>query len=342
MYFAMAGLLLGGVALVLDLGNRLFGSYVRSLTGTTSRVLLVVVLPCLLATPALICAVNPDSTWARYLLWAFGVLGVLIFFHFLFPCGWGIRKSRDSVLTESDAPLAPGVTFHDAVIRALAVPEGLEELRFLLLSDLHCNSARHLALIRECVDNLRDPEPDFVFVLGDFGEKKSLLPAVIEALGRLPGRLGRFSVRGNHDFEGGRDGLVKQLLAEHAIRLLANEVEYVPEVGVSIVGLELPWNKAPLPSVDSPGFVIGLSHTPDNLPALAELGVRVAFAGHTHGGMARLPLVGPLLVPSKYGRLLRGGWFRCGGSVMYVTRGLGYLPGRLGGTGEVLRVVAHR
>ena len=50
---ACGGLLLGELAILLDLGNRLFGSYTRTPIGSSARILLLVVLLLLLASPLL-------------------------------------------------------------------------------------------------------------------------------------------------------------------------------------------------------------------------------------------------------------------------------------------------
>ncbi len=56
----------------------------------------------------------------------------------------------------------------------------------------------------------------------------------------------------------------------------------------------------------------------------------LAFAGHTHGGQVRLPLVGPLWLPPGSGRFVEG-WYEEAGTKMYVSRGVGtsVLPVRL-------------
>ena len=85
---------------------------------------------------------------------------------------------------------------------------------------------------------------------------------------------------------------------------------------------------------------IVLSHTPDQFYRLASWGVELVLAGHTHGGQYRLPLVGPVLMPSVYGRRFDRGFFRRGRTVMSVSQGVGAEhPLRIGCTPEVTRFV---
>ena len=66
-----------------------------------------------------------------------------------------------------------------------------------------------------------------------------------------------------------------------------------------------------------------LSHTPDNIYEVAERGATALFAGHTHGGQFRLPLLGPLVVPSRYGRRFEEGHFVVNGTHLFVSAGVG-------------------
>jgi hypothetical protein len=66
-----------------------------------------------------------------------------------------------------------------------------------------------------------------------------------------------------------------------------------------------------------------LTHTPDNLYALCDLGYAAIFAGHYHGGQIRLPGLGALVVPSRYGRRFDRGHFVMNGTHLFVTTGVG-------------------
>jgi len=177
-----------------------------------------------------------------------------------------------------------------------------------------------------------------VFVLGDLGEREDLLPGVVQAVSAIPSRFGTFVVRGNHDCEGWRDQAIQELLARNRITLLASETLPLPGMNVALIGLEHPWCRSPLPRRPDAGLIIGLSHTPDNIHLLRQLGAHVCVAGHTHGGALRLPLIGPLLVASRLGRFLNKGPFRLGDTLLYVTPGIGYFLGSPRNRGEILRL----
>jgi hypothetical protein len=66
-----------------------------------------------------------------------------------------------------------------------------------------------------------------------------------------------------------------------------------------------------------------LTHNPDIVEEVNRVGLDLVLAGHTHGGQVRLPLIGPLVVPSIYGARYACGLFHFGETKMYVNRGLG-------------------
>ena len=51
--------------------------------------------------------------------------------------------------------------------------------------------------------------------------------------------------------------------------------------------------------------------------------LELMLAGHTHGGQAHLPLLGPPYVPSQFGFRFLAGHVRDGNRQLYVSRGIG-------------------
>jgi hypothetical protein len=70
------------------------------------------------------------------------------------------------------------------------------------------------------------------------------------------------------------------------------------------------------------GFRLCLSHTPDNIVWARKNEIDLMLSGHVHGGQIRLPLVGSIFVPSRYGRRYDCGTFDEPPTVMHVSRGL--------------------
>jgi predicted MPP superfamily phosphohydrolase len=342
MALATAGAVLGAATLVLDLGNRLFGSHRRTGAGFTWRLGAVLGSVGLLLAPAGALAWEPGSTVWRVLSGAAGVVGAVAFVHFLLPYRWGIRRVRRDGVQESCRELTPGILLREVSLRIPSLPAGLDGLEVLVISDVHCRSRRKLGLLRECCAALRPRGADLVLLLGDFGGKSELLAETIELLAAIPARLGTFCVLGNHDLEGAREATIRDLLGRHAVHVLPNAWARFPDRGLALVGLETPWRQPPPAPCEARLFAVGLAHTPDNLALLERLNVGLAVAGHTHGGRARLPVVGPVLVPTLYGRFLDRGLFRRGRTLLYVSAGLGYFCPSPRNRGELTRLVLRR
>ena len=81
--------------------------------------------------------------------------------------------------------------------------------------------------------------------------------------------------------------------------------------------------------VRSDHFSIALTHAPymEAIEKLTGLGAQVIFAGHTHGGQVRVPIVGALTtnsdLPNRFARGLSGWEFEGRSSVLSVVAGLG-------------------
>ena len=110
---------------------------------------------------------------------------------------------------------------------------------------------------------------------------------------------------------------------------------------MALGGTSAPWGPAldygAMPEAD---FRILLSHSPDQFPGAASRGVELVLAGHNHGGQVRLPIFGPILMPSRYSRHFDRGFFRAGASnsLLYVSQGVGGKhPIRYGCSPEITR-----
>jgi hypothetical protein len=86
-------------------------------------------------------------------------------------------------------------------------------------------------------------------------------------------------------------------------------------------------------------FRLCLSHTPDNIAWARRAGIDLMLSGHVHGGQIRFPVIGSMLVPSRYGRRYDCGVFAEGPTLLHVSRGLsGEHPLRYGCRPEVTRI----
>ncbi len=330
-------LIVGEYFLFCELSGRVLGTYVRTLPRIVLRNIVVWLTCAVLAVPFLLALTRTDTGTPIWLLLS-TLFSLLIIVQFLFPFRFGIRRIDGATGAPEEAPLAPGVVLRHTAVEVTLPPGSPGALRCLVLSDLHCLWQFNVNKLRAALAALPNEPYDMVFVLGDLGESPKRLPEVMQAIASLRPRYGVFCVRGNHDFEHNRPGLIARLAEENSIVLLSNTAHLVPELGLEIVGLECPWHGSALSARPGTAFAIGLTHTPDNIMAFSRLDVPLALAGHTHGGKIRLPWIGSFPVPSKYTRFLDEGWFQLGNTRLYISPGLRHFPGLLGRPGVLVEL----
>ncbi|WP_343610468.1 metallophosphoesterase [Novosphingobium sp.] len=239
-------------------------------------------------------------------------------------------------------------TMDDPLVRQAQVPlPGLNApLKVLLVSDIHVAGPdmppERLAHI---VGELNRLNPDMVLIAGDFTSDKLISNRHYgneEALAPLAGlhaRLGTVAVLGNHDYYRGAKE-VRATLEHLGIRVLVNEAAHVGPL--TIGGMtDLSSKQARRAETQDamrklgPPYVF-LTHEPDSFPKLpADL--HLMLAGHTHCGQISLPLIGPILTGSEYGRRYACGLVHERDATLIVGAGLGTsdLPFRFGAHSDV-------
>ena len=244
-------------------------------------------------------------------------------------------------------------------LESARLPEAFSGLRIAQLSDLHGavfgrENARLLAAVRGA-------EPDIIALTGDLADEYAPddgLGAFLRALCEIAPV---FYVTGNHEWvmpRAQRRALLALLDACGVVRL-QNEYRLLRRGGESIViaGVDDPNGpldqKTPAQLMrevrDGAGedaYVLMLAHRNDQLPLWAELGADTVLCGHGHGGIIRLPILGPVfgthyeLFPDD-----AEGVYRQGGTAQVVSRGLGQsrrIPFRLMNRPELTLVILER
>lgn len=219
------------------------------------------------------------------------------------------------------------VEFTDLELAIPDLPGAWAGLTVLLVSDLHLHGTPSRAFFERVFAEIEShwPMPDVVCLGGDYVDSDAHREWLGPLLGRLNATEAKFAVLGNHDLDHDPAQL-RLALASAGYNVLGNhwrEVVIRGERGV-VVGHEGPWFRPPPDLSKAPtGFRLCLSHTPDNVYWGVANGIRLMVCGHVHGGQVRIPLIGPIFVPSVYGRRFDGGVYAVDGTVLVAGRGLG-------------------
>jgi predicted MPP superfamily phosphohydrolase len=224
------------------------------------------------------------------------------------------------------------------------LPPECDGLTIVHLTDLHFSRRYGRGFFEAAAELAARREADLVAFTGDLVDDDDCIDWVVPVLSRLRGRLGQFAVLGNHDAHHHPSRVRGELARAGFLDVEGRWVSLdVGGAAVAVGGTSYPWGPEldPAASPDA-ALRLVLSHTPDLFPRLARQGVDLVLAGHNHGGQVRLPLLGPVVMPSLYSRRYDQGFFRRGRSLLYASRGLGAKhPVRYGCPPELTRITLH-
>jgi hypothetical protein len=237
-------------------------------------------------------------------------------------------------------------------VRSPRWPAGRPPLRIAVLTDLHVGSFRNgVDRLEEVVARTNAEKPDLVVVLGDLVIHGVMAGRFVDpetTAARLAGLHapgGVVAVLGNHDWWLGGER-VRAALERAGIRVLENDAIPVAEGARRfwVAGLADLWTRPvsiprALARVPAGEPVLLLTHSPDVFPDVPPR-VALTLAGHTHGGQVALPIVGRLIVPSRYGQRYAQGLVIEDGRALFVSPGIGtsLLPVRFGVPPEISMV----
>jgi len=190
------------------------------------------------------------------------------------------------------------------------------------LSDIHTYGLG--AREREMIRLVESERPDLIVITGDLISHSGSYPGCADVLRKLHAPLGVWVVRGNHEVWWPVQN-ESEFYASAGAHIVVNESRRVSQ-GIWVIGFDDAFAGSPnlekgLAGVPPDEFKIALFHSPAFFDLVAGR-CDLAFAGHTHGGQVRLPLIRPFWLPPSCGSYLEG-WYERDGSRMYVSRGIG-------------------
>jgi len=237
----------------------------------------------------------------------------------------------------------------DVELRDLA--PAFDGYRIVFLTDLHLSAVVPRWWIAKAAATALELRPDLILLGGDYVSHSPHYAAGLAALLRpLAAPDGAFCVLGNHDHYVGAE-VVRHALREAGLVELLNASVLVKRgaatlavAGVGDLRFDAIDFAAALRGV--PGGVprVVLSHDPDVFAFWPpDVRLDLMLSGHTHGGQAHLPVLGPPYVPSQFGFRYLAGAVREGDRQLYVSRGLGVItaPVRWGCPPEITLLVLH-
>lgn len=246
-------------------------------------------------------------------------------------------------------------------VRIKNLPAGLQGLKIVQISDIHCGSFDDREEVARGVRMILDQQPDIIVFTGDLVNNRAdeLLPYQ-DIFGRLKAPLGVYSVLGNHDYghyvKWDQDAdrvadveLLKTYQEQMGWQLLLNEHVAIDHKGsrLNLIGVEN-WSAKPqFPQYGDLGKAcagidwahsdvnILLTHDPSHwkaevVPQFKQ--IDLSLSGHTHGMQFGVRIPGFQWSPVQYVYKEWLGLYQRPDQFLYVNAGYGFLGyrGRLG------------
>jgi predicted MPP superfamily phosphohydrolase len=252
------------------------------------------------------------------------------------------------------------------------LPEALDGLRIVQLSDIHVGDSLPPSEVRRAVSMANRLGAHLAVITGDIlSGRGDPLAACIAELALLKAPLGVWGCNGNHEIYAGAEDETEQLFELHGMRMLRQSAAQIAWNGgtfnligvdyqhdVQLTGSRLPSLRLiqPLVRRDIPNIL--LSHNPNTFYSAAELGIELSLSGHTHGGQVNIEINHSSLNPARFMTRFIAGPYQLpmaahtqgnpakavSWSQLYVNRGLGTLalPARIGAAPEITLLTLRR
>ena len=249
-----------------------------------------------------------------------------------------VRRTRNVVTDLFEYALQPFARWNrqrlvteQVEVRVRNLGPAFDGYRIAFFSDLHLSPLVPVWWLERAVQAALALDADLIAMGGDFMDDDAhFIPRLADILRPLRARDGVVGVLGNHDHYVGAHGVRTQLAKAGVLELFNDSIALVrggDRLQVGGVGdLEndvIDFARVFAGAAPEVPRVV-LSHDPDVLAYWPDaVRLDLMLSGHTHGGQAFLPVIGPPYVPSQFGFRYLGGKYREGPRQLYVSRGVG-------------------
>lgn len=250
-------------------------------------------------------------------------------------------------------------------VKIAGLPESLQGLRIVQISDIHSGSFLYRDPVMAAVDLINAQQPDLVFFTGDLVNNVATeMERFTDIFDKVKSRYGVFSILGNHDYgdyvrwdspEDKAQNMeqLKKIHRQMGWQLLLNEHKIITANGenIAVIGVENYSTHLRFPKygklhqacegIRPSALRLLLSHDPSHWKGqiIKEFpDIDITFSGHTHGMQFGVEIPGFFKwSPIQYVYKEWAGLYTSGKQHLYVNRGLGHLgyPGRVGILPEV-------
>ncbi|MCP4670317.1 MAG: hypothetical protein GY857_03315 [Desulfobacula sp.] len=220
-------------------------------------------------------------------------------------------------------------------IKSEFINKALKGIKIVHLSDLHLS--KFGSTEEKLLNTIEKSNPDLIFLTGDYIKWKGDIQPALNFLSQLRARLGVFAVMGDYDYSNSRTSCLfchekgkTQLTKQHNVIMLRNSSRKlkINDQTIEIAGVDEGYDdlnsfKKDNKIGNSSSLKLVLSHSPLTFDEFSNHDNILMFAGDTHGGQVKIPLLLFKLLGYEKNVKYNYGLFNKDNKSMYVTSGTG-------------------
>lgn len=231
-----------------------------------------------------------------------------------------------------------GLITKEYKIETSEIPESFDGLKVVHFSDLHYLRVTNSNTLKEIVEEINLINPDIVFFTGDLIDKDFKISEkekneLIELLGSINSKYGKYAIIGNHDYVRD-DELLNSMFENSDFILLRNSYDVIYSNNndkIFIGGTDTySYDKSDIDKTmeyftnnEDINYKIILTHEPDYTDTiLSKYDADLILSGHSHNGQINIPYLKKLFLP--YGsKKYYDNYYKINNTDLFVSNGIG-------------------
>lgn len=227
------------------------------------------------------------------------------------------------------------INSHGFKVNEIALYEDISDkyngLKIVQISDIYYGNTVNKDELKRIIKNINLIKPDIVFFTGDLMYKDNKDSTdIANILSKINTNLGKYYITGDNDYN---DDTVNDILNKSGFNSLDNKYEliYKDKDPILISGISTKKDKTNIEDKlkdtyeylnNNNNYSILIMHEPNNIDKIDYDKFNLILAGHTKGGVVRIPLLGGVILPEDnylYGK----DYYKKKNTKIYISNGLG-------------------
>ena len=227
------------------------------------------------------------------------------------------------------------INSHGFKVNEIALYENISDkyngLKIVQISDIYYGNNVNKDDLKKIVKNINLIKPDIVFFTGDLMYKDNKDSTdVTNILSKINTELGKYYITGDNDYN---DDMIDDILNKSGFNSLNNKYEliYKDKDPILISGISTKKDKTNIEDKlkdtyeylnNNSNYSILIMHEPNIIDKIEYEKFNLILAGHTKGGVVRIPLLGGIILPEDnylYGK----DYYKKKDTKIYISNGLG-------------------